>query len=172
MKLTSLLVAAGMTFLGGHFAWAALSDGEIAEIMEVANDAEIDMAKAAKSKSESGAIKDYAEHMINEHKKNMKDGKKVTKDADIKTKSNGDAKTLKENSKSKISDMKKKKGPDFDRAYIDSQVEMHQQMLTDLNEKFIPQAQNPEYRNFLTTTKTHVEQHLAKAKEIQATLNR
>lgn len=171
MKKLKIVLFTLIAFMLSSYAFA-LSDGEIAEIMMTANKAEIDAAKVAKSKASDGSVKDFAHHMIDEHESNQKDGKKITKDEKIKSKSNDEAKNLKKNAKDDLADLKKKKGLDFDRAYIDGQVNMHQQLLSDLDEKLIPQAQNPQFKTFLTETRTHVEQHLAKAKEIQATLTK
>ncbi|MFS4461024.1 DUF4142 domain-containing protein [Bdellovibrio sp. HCB2-146] len=169
MKIPNLFLVIMLCMSFASSAWA-LADQEIAEIMMTANDAEIDAAKLAKSRASSSAVKDFAEHMINEHTNNMKQGKKITKDEKIKAKSNEEAKNLKATAKDQLAELKKKKGADFDRAYIGTQVAMHQQLLTDLETKLIPQAQNPQFKNFLNETKTHVEQHLSKAKEIQSSM--
>lgn len=148
-----------------------LTQEEVAEILKTANDAEIDMAQAAKRRAENKEVKEFAKHMEEQHKENNKEAKKVTKKADIDMKNNDTAKSLKKDSKEKLAELKKKKGADFDRAYIENQVQMHEMVLRDLNEKFIPAAQNPEFKAFLETTKTHVQEHLSKAQQIQQTLN-
>ncbi|XGC80378.1 DUF4142 domain-containing protein [Bdellovibrio bacteriovorus] len=148
-----------------------LTQEEVAEILKTANDAEIDMAQAAKRRAENKEVKEFAKHMEEQHKENNKEAKKVTKKADIDMKNNDTAKSLKKDSKDRLAELKKKKGADFDKAYIESQVQMHEMVLRDLNEKFIPAAQNPEFKAFLETTKSHVQEHLSKAQQIQQTLN-
>ena len=69
-----------------------------------------------------------------------------------------------------MSELKKKKGSDFDKAYIENQVMMHQQVLNDLESKYIPATQNSDFKAFLETTKAHVQEHLTKAQQIQSTL--
>ena len=149
---------------------AKLTDGKIAAIMMTANAAEIDAAKLAEKKGQNADVKAFADHMINEHKKNEKDGKILAKQQDIKTEKTDDSKSLKKDASAKVKDLKKLKGPDFDKAYIALQVDMHKQLLSDLNEKFIPAAQNAEFKSFLQATKTHVEEHLARAEKIQDSL--
>ncbi len=169
MKITKIILVPTLVLFFSSFAFA-LSDAEIAEIMTTANHAEIDAAKLAKKNAADGSVKDFAEHMISQHEQNLKDNKKVTQDEKIKSKSNDEAKSLKKDAKDHYADLKKKKGLEFDKAYIENQINMHQQLLTDLNDKLIPQAQNPQFKSFLMETKTTVEQHLVKAKEIQSTL--
>ncbi|MEK2645752.1 DUF4142 domain-containing protein [Bdellovibrio sp. BCCA] len=171
MNLFRAVLASLVIVFSAVHAWA-LSDSEIAEVLMTANEAEIDAGKVAKSKAADKTVKDFAEHMVSEHEENKKEGKKITKDEKISTKSNDTAKDLKKDAKEKLSDLKKRKGKDFDLAYIQNQINMHQQLLTDLEQKYIPQAQNPQFKNFLNETKTHVEQHLAKAKEVEATLTK
>ncbi len=164
------LLVASFMFGAAHAATTDMSDKEIAEIMKTANDAEIDAAKAARSRADNKEVKDFAKHMIDEHEKNNKEAKQVLKKADISPKSNEMAKTLKKDSKEKLSELKKMKGAEFDKAYIDEQVAMHQQLLNDLEQKYIPAAQNPELKAFLEKTKTHVQEHLSKAQQIQQTI--
>ncbi|QDK37267.1 DUF4142 domain-containing protein [Bdellovibrio sp. NC01] len=148
----------------------ALSDSEIAEIMKTANQAEIDAGKMAKSKASNSEVKDFAKHMVSAHESNMKDGKKVAKKEKIKPENNDTAKDLKKSAKDQMAELKTKKGSEFDKAYIDNQVAMHQQLLNDLDSKFIPQASNAEFKSFLEETRTHVQEHLSKAQQIQSSM--
>jgi putative membrane protein len=151
---------------------AKLTDAKIASIMMTANDAEIDAAKLAIKKGTNSDVKAFADHMITEHKQNEKDGKTVAKKEDIKPEKTDESKMLKKDAQAKIKDLKGKKGDDFDKSYIALQVDMHKQLLGDLNDKFIPSAQDAEFKTFLETTKTHVEEHLARAQKIQDSLNK
>lgn len=146
------------------------NDSQIAEIMKTANEAEIKAAKAAKSKATDAKVKDFAEHMIKDHEQNIKDEKNITKKQDIKLKNSDTAKSLKKDADQKLSDVKKAKGAEFDKAYIDMQVAMHQDLLNHLDQTFIPNAQNADFKAYLQTTREHVQQHLAKAQEVQASL--
>jgi putative membrane protein len=148
------------------------SDNQIAEILKTANKAEIDAAKLAKDRAANSEVRSYAEHMIVEHTQNTKDEKELGKKIDVKPESSDIAKDLKKDAKNKYSELKKNRGSAFDKTYIDQQVALHQQLIKDLDEKLIPAAQNPQMKEFLQTTRTHVEDHLAKAQEIQTSLSK
>ena len=150
----------------------AITDNQIAEIMKTANMAEIDAAKIAKEKSKDQKVKDFAEHMIVEHKQNDKDAKVLEKKVDIKPKSNDIAKGIKKDAKTELADLKKMSGADFDKGYMKMQIGMHQELLNDLDQKFIPAAQNTHFKEFLQTTRTHVAAHLAKAQEVQIDISK
>lgn len=151
---------------------SALDDRKIAEIMQTANMAEVDAAKLAQSKATTQQVKEFAEHMVVEHKQNSKDQKDLIKKVDIKPKSNDMAKGLKKDAKTELADLKKLKGAAFDKAYMKMQVSMHQSLLNDLDQKFIPAAQNEHYKEYLQTTRTHVADHLAKAQNVEIDISK
>ncbi|HEX7676248.1 MAG TPA: DUF4142 domain-containing protein [Bdellovibrio sp.] len=172
MKLKNILIASSIfSVLAGPMAFA-LSDSDIAEIMKTANKAEIDAGKMAKSKASNSQVKDFAKMMVDAHEENMKDGKKIEKKEKIKSETTDTSKDLKSSTKDQLAELKKKKGSDFDKAYIDNQVAMHQQLLNDLDNKFIPAATNPEFKTYLQNTREHVQKHLSKAQEIQSTMTK
>lgn len=150
---------------------AKTSDAEIMRIVATANQAEVDAAKLAMKNAKSNDVKNFAKHMQAEHSKNTQQAmsiakkNKVTPAVDVAA-----ADQMQKDAQAKMDDLKKQKGADFDRAYMDSMVEMHQQVLNDLNNTLIPAAQNPQLKSFLETTKTHVQDHLAKAEKIQSSL--
>ncbi|KYG60347.1 hypothetical protein AZI85_12800 [Bdellovibrio bacteriovorus] len=163
--VSALLLATSFTFATAHA--ATYTDGEIMEIMKVANEAEIDAGDMAEDKAKNSEVKDFAKHMMEEHKKNKKEGKSVSKDAKIKMKSSAKSKELEKDAKNKLSGLKKMKDENFDKTYITQQIEMHQALLTELDSSLIPSAQDPKLKTFLEETKTHVQEHLTKAQEIQ-----
>jgi putative membrane protein len=77
---------------------------------------------------------------------------------------------IKAQAKSKMTNLKSKSGADFDRAYLDSQVMMHQQVATDLQSRLIPAAKNSEFKSFLQETLSHVQSHLTEAQKLQSSI--
>lgn len=150
----------------------ALNDGEIAEILRTANQAEVDVAKMATTRASSSSVKDFAKDMISDHQTNQKDEAKMAKAEKISPQPNNTATEFKKGVQDQMLQLGKQSGLAFDKAYIDNQVAMHRQLLSDLNQKFIPAATNPEFKAFLNTTKEHVEKHLSKAQELQTALKK
>ncbi|MGZ3742487.1 MAG: DUF4142 domain-containing protein [Pseudobdellovibrionaceae bacterium] len=149
-----------------------LTDGQIIHIMKTANEEEADLGKMAHSRADNKYVKDFAKMMADTHKQSEKDVKDVASKTKIKAVENDISKNLESDTKAKEKDLKKLKGAEFDKAYIDQQITMHQQLLDDLNSKYIPAAQSQELKAYLETTKTHVQQHLSKAQEIQTSLKK
>lgn len=169
MKLTLLAFALTSLFAVNVHA-QALNDHQIAEIMEEANDAEISAAKLAEDDAKTPAVKEFAKHMIDQHKENNKEMKKVVKKNDIDPEKTAMSKALVEDAKNKKSLLKKQKDMAFDRMYMEQQIAMHTQLLNDLDQKFIPAAQKPEFKAHLQATRDHVNKHLEEAKAVQAKL--
>lgn len=171
MKVKFLLAAALLTSVLAFSTQAqTLTDHQIAGILEEANDAEIDAAKLAKDDAKNKEVQEFAKHMIEEHKKNNKAMDKITKKNDIDDEDSDMSKAIKEDAKNKKSLLKKQKDLAFDKMYMEQQVTMHQQLLNDLDQKYIPAAQKPEFKAHLQATREHVNQHLQKAKDLQSKL--
>lgn len=166
--LTQALIASASVFvLAGPVHAAVLTDKQITEVMKVANDAEIDAAKLAKKKATSPQVKAFAEHMMSEHKENYAEVKKVSKQQKIHAQSSDVSKKLKGDTHTALKDLKKSGKDTFDMSYIQNQIDMHQQLLSELDSSLIPSAKNPELKSYLEKTKTHVQDHLSKAQEIK-----
>lgn len=143
------------------------SDGEIMKILSLANEAEIKAAKEALKKASNKEVKQFAGMMKKEHSKNAKEGHRLAKQEKITMEMS--MKNLKQRTEklATMTNLKVRKGPSFDKAYINSQVEMHQELHADLEQKLIPAAKNEKLKSFLVETKEHVKMHLEKAQEIQ-----
>lgn len=146
------------------------SDAEIMKIVDTANMAEVNAAKLALKKSKSAEVKDFAKHMRDEHTKNTKESKSLAKKMKLSPKDDQITAQLKTDAKSKMDSLKTKSGKDFDEAYISGQIDMHKQVLNDLQQTLIPAAKSDQLKSFLQDTANHVQQHLDQATKIQASL--
>jgi putative membrane protein len=151
---------------------AQLSDAEVAHIVKTADEGEIDAAKVAVKKTKNNDVKAFANMMIKEHKENEKETKSIAKKGKFKAKDNDISKDLKKDAKESIAQLKKLKGAEFDKAYMTGQVAMHERVLNDLQTKLIPAAKNADLKAQLEATKTHVESHLAKARDLEIAVSK
>jgi putative membrane protein len=148
-----------------------LSDGEILMVTSTANNGEIEMAELAKKNATNGDVKGFAAMMITQHRDMENKGKAVASKAKITPADNETSSALKSDVQSTISSLRTQKGKDFDKAYIESQVKAHRDVLTIFDSKLLPNAQNGELKTLLADDRTHVAQHLSKAEEIQQKLD-
>jgi putative membrane protein len=142
-----------------------LNDEQIAAITDAANTAEIDQGKTARLKSKDPMVQKFAAKMIAAHEeaKKNQDKLKLPTAESMLGNSLGTSTSL-------MSTLKTAEGKDFDKAYIDAQVDQHQKLLDALNDKLIPSVKNPDLKAYLNQIQPHVARHLKEAQEIQHSL--
>ena len=149
---------------------AVPTQAEALALLNVVNDHEVKTAEQAKSKKVKGDVAAYADMMKTEHAKNMADtkalldkngGAPADSAAITEMKSKGDAETAQ---------LAALDGDAYEKAYIDAMVAGHTDVLNRLDTLLIPAATDEAVKKHLQTTREHVQQHLDKAKEIQAKL--
>lgn len=146
------------------------NDAQIAEIVVVANNTDINNAKLAKSISKNKEVKDFAQEMITDHTNANKKTAALAHKLKIKPEESADSKELKTEGKETLLKLKRLNGAEFDQAYIENEVALHQKVLDALDNTLIPNAKNADLKNLLTTTRSVIANHLEHAKKVQASL--
>lgn len=169
--LLSLLTLLALSFVNVPHAIAmpTLSDGESAEVMLTLNEGEIDLGQLAKRKANNMQVKDYAKMMVDQHKDSEKATKKLARKQDLDLKKTDMSKSFEAQTEDMEKTLKKTAKEDFDRAYMDQQVMMHEKALNTVN-TLINSAQNAAYKAHLEKTRDAITVHLAHAKEINSML--
>lgn len=145
---------------------AMFSDGEGVEVLVTLNEGEVDIGQLAKRKATNKQVKDYAKMMVDQHKQNEKDTKRIARKQDLDFKKTDMSKSLEAQTEDMEKTLKKTAKEDFDRAYMDQQVVMHEKAL-DTVVSLIESAQNTAYKAHLEKTRDAITVHLAHAKEVQ-----
>jgi putative membrane protein len=146
------------------------TEAEIVNLLMTVNTQEMNLSKLARTRAENKEVKEYAERMFKEHAENNDKASKLRSKQNIgldKTITSQDYKFTKED---KAERLKKLSGKEFDKEFIQTQVEMHETILKKLEETLIPNTENKELKAMLSKTKENVEQHLKHAKNIQKSL--
>ncbi len=63
-----------------------------------------------------------------------------------------------------------KSGPEFDRAYMESQVAMHRRVLGTFDQVLLESAQDPQLQGTLEDARSRIQDHLREAQEVQSEL--
>jgi len=138
---------------------AALDDPQIAKITDAVNSAEIEQAKLAQQKSKNEKVRQFAAMMIQHHGQAKKDQaalKLTPADSPMAQQLTAEAETT-------LASLKAKTGADFDRAYLEAQVEAHQKVLQALQRDLEPSAQSPALQSYLKKLATRRRAPLAGA---------
>jgi putative membrane protein len=144
----------------------AISDADAGAIAWTINDGEIQLANLAASRASSQNVRDFAQMMITDHT----NANAMLTSAGYGKKKNPVVTTLHGDVTATMQMLQNRTGMDFDHAYIDSQVKMHQTALDSLNTTLIPSANDKALRNVLTNMRPTVEQHLQQAKSMKGNM--
>jgi putative membrane protein len=122
---------------------------------------EIEAAKLAQSKTKNAEVKKFAATMITDHTKSSADLKKAIADS-------GQTITppaaLPPDLQAKLDDLNK--APDFDKAYLDNQVDAHQEALN-LLQRYAQDGDVPAIKTFAAATAPVVQTHYDHAKTLR-----
>lgn len=172
MKRLSILTAALLLNAGVALAQEKPNDAQIAEIVTTANQIDIDGGKTAESKASNSQVKSFGKEMVTDHSASNRSVEQLAKKLNVKPESSATSKKLKSMAEENEKKLAGLKGAEFDKAYIDNEVNFHQLVLDMLDKTLIPSASNSELKAALTTTRPVIAGHLAMAKKIQGSLGK
>ncbi|MGE0615033.1 MAG: DUF4142 domain-containing protein [Bacteriovoracia bacterium] len=156
--------------LANDYASDSLTDPQIAQVVIHLNRGEIEMANYAKSKSTNLAVRGFADKMIREHGSARDKTLAFVAKHGMESESSTVGEQLK--SSAGAAEVKLKQAPpdDFDRVYVDTQIQAHQEALKTIDEKLIPTVKSAELRKLLTEIRPKVAAHLDHAKDLKRKL--
>jgi putative membrane protein len=149
---------------------AGPTDPQIAQIVVTANQVDIDAAKWAKTHAKSKDVKAFANTMITDHTAVNTKAKALCKKLKVKPEESPTSKALADGGKENVANLKKLKGAEFDKAYVDHEVAYHQQVIDAVNSTLLPNAKNPELKKLLEDSAPAFVAHLDHAKKLQGDL--
>jgi putative membrane protein len=149
----------------------ALNDAQIAHIVVTADQVDIDAGKLAKSHTKNPEVKKFAEQMITDHSAVNKQASELAKKLGVKPENNETSKSLKKGGDESNAKLKKLKGAEFDKAYVDHEVAYHEAVLSAIDQTLIPNAKNAELKALIVKVRPAIEAHLQHAKHLQAALS-
>ncbi|HZQ71276.1 MAG TPA: DUF4142 domain-containing protein [Burkholderiales bacterium] len=157
-------------FAGTALAQGGPSDPQIAGIVVAANQIDIDAGKLAKSRSKNKEVKDFAQRMITDHTAVNRQAGALVKKLGVKPEESDTSKSLKAGARENMASLKKLKGAQFDKAYVDHEVAYHEQVLDAIDKVLIPSAKNQELKDLITKVRPAIAAHLEHAKMVQSSL--
>ncbi len=149
---------------------AALADPQIAQIALSADAGDSARGKLAESKATNAEVKSFAKEMVTDHTMLNKKATELAKKLNVTPQASAADSDLVNKVQGMTQDLQSKTGKDFDKTYMDQEVQIHQLVLDDLDKTLIPGAKNPELKKLLTTARGVVEGHLKRAQAIDAKL--
>ena len=148
---------------------AGLSDANIAWILDAANLSDSTWGAIASVKGTSAQVRDFGRRMMRDHHSLRKQGEDLAKKLNVTpTPAANDSSTpVLQHGNDMLNNTPK--GKDFDKAYIDHEVEYHKAVLQAATTAMAA-AQNAELKNLIQTAAPLISAHLDMAEKIQKSM--
>lgn len=101
------------------------------------------------------------------HSRNLQEAERLSQKLDVAPKQGQTAAQLQRKGRQELAALNRLQNHAFDRAYINAMVKDHAAALQLLDQRLIPQATNPQLRQYLEATRANVAQHLKQAQAVQ-----
>jgi len=176
--MTRQLIAAVCTLaLFGGFATTkahaqAPSDPQIVQIVQTANQIDIDQAKLALRKSKNQEVKDFANQMISDHTNMHKAVADLAKKLNVTPEDSDTSKQLKQQAAEEAKKLRALSGKAFDQEYASHEVAYHQAVIDAATKVLIPNAKNAEVKSALEGAAPLLQGHLEHAQQLQQSLQK
>ena len=145
------------------------TDANIVALLDEANMADSSAGSIASTKGTAASVRDFGKQMMRDHHQLRAQGEALAKKLSITPAApSGDpVMPMAQNETNTLNTTAK--GKDFDKAYIDAEVNAHKAVL-DLATKAAQQTQNTELKNLIQKAAPVIQGHLMKAESIQKAL--
>jgi putative membrane protein len=144
-----------------------LSDPEVAHAAVTANQIDINAAELAKTKTNDGDVKKFAQTMIDDHKAVIGQASDLAKKLGVTPKENDLSKKLLADADKARKDLSAYSGKQFDKKYIDHEVAYHKAVIDAVEKVLIPQTDNQELKALLQNVVPALKAHLQHAEMLQ-----
>jgi putative membrane protein len=132
--------------------------------LNVANTAEIQLAQLVSRKASSSQVKQIARKLATDHSRNQQELQALAQKLNLSlTPAQGGGVA---DSTEMPADLQSKSGADFDKAFIQHEIEDHQANIDKIRNQMLPAAQDQQVKAYLQKTVTAMEGHLAGLKKV------
>jgi putative membrane protein len=189
--MKSVLVVAGLAALGGCSSGSSEpeaaaaseggeatppesstpSDGQILGILAAIDTGEIKQAQIALTQATDPRVKEFAQHMIEQHSQAKQKGAELAQQQGLTPASSETSNELETKGGQLLNTLNETKDATFDSTYMKAQIQQHQDGLNLIKDKLMPAVKNDALSTQLKTAQNMVQSHLNEAQQIMPTLN-
>jgi putative membrane protein len=145
-------------------------DAQIIDVLVTANTGEVEQGSTAQSKAQSQAVRDFAGMMVSDHSAANERLLSLAGRKGIQIESNAVSQELSREARSIADKLAPLSGAAFDRAYMDSQVSVHREVLAIIDDVLMPVVRDGDLKRLLVDIRKTVAGHLEHAEEIRGQL--
>ena len=148
----------------------AWTDANVVDVLTVANQGEVDYSQVGAEKATNASVKQFAQLMVKDHSTMLDAVKGLATKLNVTPAANDKATDLQTETQKDITDLNAKTGKDFDKEFMEEQVDMHQETLDLLND-LDSRTTNADLKTAIAEAKPKVQAHLDQAKAIKDKLD-
>lgn len=149
---------------------AAVTDAQIAMIVVVANATDSTGGEQAMTMATNPRVKEFAQRMITDHGGVNQSAVSLATRLGVTPEESPTSRQLQQGGEQVRQQLSGLSGAEYDRAYVDNEVEYHETVLAAIDQTLLPGVQNAELRALLEATRPAIQAHLDHARELQAEL--
>ncbi|HEY3356196.1 MAG TPA: DUF4142 domain-containing protein [Polyangia bacterium] len=147
---------------------AILNDQQSAEVLNVANGAEVAQGLLAGPRATEADIKAYAQRMVNEHSAIQQRQRQLYQQVGIIPEPTATSTQLQSTANTTLQDEQQRGGRDFDLSYLLNEIKQHQNLLNLIDQAMLPGAQNAQFKAALASFRATEQDHLTAAQQLVA----
>jgi putative membrane protein len=138
--------------------------------MNVANTSEIQLSTVATKKASSPLVKQIARKLMTDHTKNRQQVRALAQKLNVSLTPGQGGSVAAADSAAMPADLQAKTGAEFDRAFVQHEIDDHQSNIDKIENQILPSLQNAQIKTYLQQTVTAMQGHLSSLKQVQQKL--
>lgn len=147
-----------------------LTDANIGSIAQTYNAGEVQVAEMAVTKSMNPAVQAFSQTIVRDHQQANQQLAGILSARQIQPVPSSTTTEIQELDRGTMTALQTQTGANFDRTYMDSEIEHHRWIINQLDAAMIPQARDGSLENYLKAGRKLEESHLKEAEKIRASL--
>lgn len=148
---------------------AAMSDADILGMLAQVDVSEIETARLVTSKTNSAAVRAYAQMLIADHQKSMGEGTALAKKLGVTPTQNPDTAMAREHAAEMVK-MQQMSPNDLDKEFVSHEQEDHSKVIDKVTNTLLPAAQNAELKTQLRNELPVLRKHEQRAEALKSTV--
>lgn len=129
--------------------------------MNVANTMEIQLSRMASKQATTPAVKRIAAQLVTDHSKNRNEVTALAKKLNASLTPAAGGSVSASDSAAMPAELQGKSGAEFDRAFIQHQIQLHRNNIAKIESQLLPAVQEPQLKAYLQKTLKEMQGHLA-----------
>ena len=143
-----------------------INDAVIAQILMTANKVNIETAALAKKITSHTQVHSFAARMVKEHAEILKQEKDLIVKLTLIPQENSISKELETYSVQNLNNLKYFSQNKFEKNYLETEIKLHQKLITIVDDKLIPNVKNEELKAMMINIRQVLVSHLEHAEKI------